>query len=118
MRVASEGVSTVPGHTALQRIPFPTKSAATDFVSPITAALDAEYAQRSATPFTDEATDDMFTIVPFPFASIPGSTARIVRNIDFTLRSKAASQSSSEHSRTLPWWTNPAQLKSTSNGPR
>src|SRR5262249_47668062 len=37
----NDGVSTVPGHTALQRIPFPTKSAATAFVSPITAAFVA-----------------------------------------------------------------------------
>jgi hypothetical protein len=39
MRSVSEGVSTVPGQMALQRTPWPTKSAATDFVRPITAAL-------------------------------------------------------------------------------
>jgi hypothetical protein len=36
-----EGVSTVPGQIALQRMPWPTKSAETDFVRPITAALVA-----------------------------------------------------------------------------
>ena len=39
MRPRSEGVSTVPGHSALQRRPCLTKSAATDLVRPITAAL-------------------------------------------------------------------------------
>jgi len=39
MRSPSDGVSTVPGAIALQRMPLPTKSAATDLVSPTTAAL-------------------------------------------------------------------------------
>jgi hypothetical protein len=39
MRPCSEGESTVAGQIALQRMPRPTKSLATDFVSPITAAL-------------------------------------------------------------------------------
>ena len=41
MRWLSDGVSTVPGHTVLQRMPWPTKSMATDLVNPITAALVA-----------------------------------------------------------------------------
>ena len=60
----------------------------------------------------------MFTMLPPPRSSMPGSTARMERYIAFTLRSKAASQSSSEHARMLPWCTYPAQLKRTSNGPR
>src|SRR5450830_1324369 len=39
MRCCSEGDMTVPGQMALQRMPCPTKSAATDLVSPTTAAL-------------------------------------------------------------------------------
>ena len=42
IRSSSDGVCTVPGQIALQRIPCPTKSAATDFVSPMTAALVRE----------------------------------------------------------------------------
>ena len=41
MRPRRLGVSTVPGHSALQRRPRPTKSAAMALVSPITAALVA-----------------------------------------------------------------------------
>jgi hypothetical protein len=40
-RSASDGVSIVPGQIALQRIPWVMKSAATDLVSSITAALVA-----------------------------------------------------------------------------
>ena len=36
---SGEGESTVPGHIALHRIPWATKSAARDLVSPATAAL-------------------------------------------------------------------------------
>ena len=41
MRSASDGVSTVPGPIALQRMPRVTKSAATALVRPMTAALEA-----------------------------------------------------------------------------
>ncbi len=41
MRSPSDGVSTVPGHTALQVTPLAIVSIATDLVSPITAALVA-----------------------------------------------------------------------------
>ena len=41
MRSRSEGDSIVPGQMALQRTPFVTKSSATDFVRPITAAFVA-----------------------------------------------------------------------------
>ena len=39
IRSSSDGVWIVPGQIALQRMPLVTKSAATDLVSPITAAL-------------------------------------------------------------------------------
>ena len=58
------GVSTVPGKIALQRIPFVIKSAAIDFVRPMTAALEVEYAHRKGTPFRDEATELMLMIEP------------------------------------------------------
>ena len=41
MRSSSDGVATVPGQIALQRMPWVMKSAATALVSPITAALVA-----------------------------------------------------------------------------
>ena len=41
MRSCSEGVSTVPGQIALQRIPRATKSSAVDFVIPTIAAFVA-----------------------------------------------------------------------------
>jgi hypothetical protein len=114
IRASSEGVWTVPGQTALQRIPFPTKSAATDFVSPTTAAFVVPYTQRFGAPFTLDTTEAMFTMLPFPRSSMPGSTARIVRIIESRFKSREASQSSSDASSTVPWCTKPAQLKSTS----
>ena len=68
-------------------------------------------------PRTDDAPEATLTIEPPPFSSIPGRKARIVRCIALTLRSKEKSQSSSEQSRTLPWWTKPAQLNRMSIGP-
>ena len=41
IRASSDGLSTVPGQIALQRMPWVMKSAATDLVRPITAAFDA-----------------------------------------------------------------------------
>jgi hypothetical protein len=41
MRACSDGLSTVAGQIALQRMPLVTKSAATDLVIPMTAALVA-----------------------------------------------------------------------------
>jgi hypothetical protein len=57
MRSPSDGVSTVPGAIALQRMPFCTKSAATAFVSPTTAALLAPYTKRLGSPLIDPATE-------------------------------------------------------------
>src|SRR5271170_2763706 len=68
-------------------------------------------------PRTEDAPEAMLTIDPRPFSSIPGRKARIVRCIDLTLRSNEKSQSASEQSSTLPWWTKPAQLKRTSIAP-
>src|SRR5262245_7478737 len=59
----------------------------------------------------------MLMMEPRACASMPGRNALIVRCIDFTLRSKLKSQSRSEVSSTVPWWTKPAALKSTSTGP-
>lgn len=93
---------TVPGQIALQRMPRVTKSAATDFVRPMTAAFDAPYTKRFGTPFTLDAADDMLMIEPPPFSSIAGRNARIVRYMAFAFRSKAKSQSASVASRIEP----------------
>src|SRR5271154_1029828 len=55
MRPSSDGDCTVPGQMALQRIPWVTKSCATDLVRPITAALLAPYAQRHRRHVDDRA---------------------------------------------------------------
>src|SRR5438874_12453537 len=59
MRSSKDGVAIVPGQIALQRTPCTMKSAATDLVRPITAALVALYTARFGTPFTEEAVDAM-----------------------------------------------------------
>src|SRR3954452_10751479 len=59
----------------------------------------------------------MLTIEPRPESSMPGRNARSVRCIDFTLRSNEKSQSSSEHSRTVPWCTKLAALSRMSTLP-
>src|ERR1700754_1363998 len=65
----------------------------------------------------DDTADEILTMAPAFFASMPGRNALIVRCIDLTLRSNEKSQSCSEHSSTLPWCTWPAQLTSTSSAP-
>src|SRR5689334_23769625 len=59
----------------------------------------------------------MLTIEPPPLAIIPGRNALMVRNIALALMVKLRSQASSSHSRIVPAWTQPAQLKSTSIAP-
>src|SRR6266545_3321572 len=73
--------------------------------------------QRRAAPFTDEAAEDMLTIDPPPFSTMPGRKAWIVQNMLRTLRSKAKAHCSSVAPSTAPWWTKPAQLNSTSTAP-
>src|SRR5690606_10123635 len=51
------GVSIVPGHTAFARMPREPKSAAIDFVKPMTAAFDIPYAKRFGAAMTLEATE-------------------------------------------------------------
>src|SRR5690242_9437179 len=93
MRSPSDGVSTVPGPIALQRMPFVTKSAAIDFVRPMTAAFDAPYTKRFGRPLTLEAIelmlmiDDARPVCPY-LASIFGSVARMVTYIARTFRLK------------------------------
>src|ERR1700722_256104 len=60
---------------------------------------------------------DILMMLPFLAAAIAGMKARQGRYIDFTLRSKEKSQSDSEQSRIVPWWTKPAQLKRMSMAP-
>src|SRR5678816_3573209 len=109
--------STVPGQMALQRMPCATKSAATDLVRPMTAALVAPYAQRSGTPVMEPATDDMLMIEPARAASIAGRNARIMWYIDVTFRPNAASHCAGSMSSTVPLGTDPAQLNNTSHWP-
>ncbi len=81
-----------------------------DFVNPMTAALVAPYTQRFGMPLMLEAIDDTLTIAPPPRSSMRGSTERIVRYIEPTLRSKERVHSSGGHSSIEPWCTNPATL--------
>ena len=57
---------------------------------------------RFGRPVTDDTVDDMLMIEPPPFFTMPGRNARIIRCIDLTFRSNEKSQSSSEHSSTVP----------------
>ena len=114
MRSPRLGVSMVPGHTALQRMPRLTKSMAMDLVSPITAALLAPYTKRLGMPLMLPATEAMLTIEPPPCSSMRGSNAWIIKYIERTLRLKEKSQSFCVQSRMVPWCTKPAQLTSTS----
>src|SRR5476649_1222676 len=59
----------------------------------------------------------MLTIEPPPLASMAGRKAWIVQNMLRTLRLKPNCHCSSVASSTLPWWTKPAQLNSTSAPP-
>ena len=59
----------------------------------------------------------MLMIEPPPWASIAGRKARIMRYMAVTLRLSVSSQSSGSQSRSAPWGTRPAQLKSTSRAP-
>jgi len=45
------------------------------------------------------------TIEPLPRSSMPGSTARMMRYIEWTLMSNDRIQSSGGHSRIVPLWT-------------
>ena len=56
------------------------------------------------------ATDPMFIIEPPPPLIILGRNDRIMRYIERTFNSIVKSQSSSEHSKMVPWCTNPAQF--------
>jgi hypothetical protein len=86
--LGSEGVCTVRGQIALQRIPFRMNSAAIPFVSPMTAASVAPHTKRFGAPLTLEAADGMLMMLPFSALSMPGRKARHMRYIDLTLRSK------------------------------
>src|SRR5262245_8411155 len=86
MRPASDGESTVPGQSALQRTPLPTKSAATDLVKPMTAAFVAPYTQRLGMPLILDAIDEMLTMDPLSRSSMRGRTERMVRYIEVTFR--------------------------------
>src|ERR1700759_89909 len=101
----------------LQRTRSFTKSMATDLVRPIKAALEAPYTKRLGTPITELATEDMLMIDPPPRAIIPGRKLRVMRKADFTLRLNEKSKSASVVVRSVPAWTNPAQLKRTSTPP-
>ena len=87
IRPPSDGVSIVPGHTQLQRIPLVMKSIATALVSATTAPLVDAYTYRFGAALVAATLDAMFTIAPPPRSIIPGRNARITRCIDLTFRS-------------------------------
>src|SRR5690606_34942791 len=117
IRWRSEGESAVPGQIALQRMPWPTKSAATDLVRPMTAALLVPYTKRLETPFMLDATEAMLIMEPCRRSIMPGRKARISRYMARTFSSKEKSHAASSHSRIVPACTKPAPLNSTSTGP-
>src|SRR5437667_3302798 len=62
---ATIGVSMVPGHTALMRMPLEAYSSAALFVSPITPCLDAWYVARPGMPIRPPI-EEQLTIAPLP----------------------------------------------------
>ena len=78
------------------------KSAATDFVSPMMAALLVPETKRVGNPRSEDATEDILMMDPPPRAIIFGKKARIMRNRLRTLSSIVKLQSSSLHSRIVP----------------
>ena len=83
----------------------------------MTAAFVVAYTQRLGAPLMLLAALDMLMIDPPPRSSMPGRKAWIIRAMLRTLSVQAKSHSSSLESSTVPWWTNPAQLNSTSIAP-
>mgnify|MGYP007000096036 CR=1 len=59
-----DGENTVPGAIELHLIFFFTKSAAIDFVKPITAPLVVPYTNLFGNPFKLEAQEETFTMLP------------------------------------------------------
>src|SRR5690606_21172551 len=102
---SNDGVSTVPGQIALQRMPWDTKSAATDLVRPITAALVVPYTKRFGTAFTLEQIEDMLMIEPPPRSIMRGRKALIIRYCAVTFSSYEYAHASSSQSRIVPWCT-------------
>src|SRR6266550_8163321 len=66
---ATIGVSMVPGHTALMRMPLEAYSSAALFVSPITPCLDAWYVARPAMPIRPPI-EEQLTMAPLPRSRI------------------------------------------------
>ena len=114
---ATIGVTIVPGHTALQRIPVPANLNAVCFVVPITAALEATYAAPPQ-PITP-ATEATLTIEPLPVFAIWAAAARMQYIVPLVLISIILLISSSV-ARSIgfnPSSRTPAQLISTSTFP-
>ncbi len=90
----SMSVIVAPGHSALMRIARPAYSIAAERVSPMTACLLAQYAERPAAPESPP-TDAVLTIAPPPARRIAGISYFIDRNTPLRLTPITASQSSS-----------------------
>lgn len=75
------------------------KSTAIALVKPITAAFVLPYTNRLGAAFMPETTEGTMMMFPCFHWSMPGKTARQVRNIDFRLTSNEKSQSVSRQSR-------------------
>ena len=76
---SQEGVSTVPGKIALQRIPSFTWSMAIAFTNPFKAALVVPYINLFGAPLTFEAADDTITILPFFCFNIFGRRLYVIK---------------------------------------
>src|SRR4051812_42346722 len=68
---ASDGVRIGPGDTALHRMPAAPYIVATYFVREFTAPFDEPYATSARSPARAEL-DEVLTIAPAPFSSMPG----------------------------------------------
>src|ERR1700728_2540816 len=83
-------VSTPPGATPLTRTPRAMYSTASALVSIFTPPLDAQYAAEYGCPIMP-AVETVLTMAP-PCSSMPGSTARHMRNVPVRLTARTLSQ--------------------------
>src|SRR3984957_1428436 len=110
-------VSTVPGQTALTRIPYWRRSSAIHPVRPIRPHLEAQYTPPFLKVFFP-ASEAILMMWPVLRSIMPGATALLIRNTDFKLVSNTVSQLSSLASCAGPNQPTPALFTRMSMGPR
>src|SRR6202453_2403427 len=110
-------VSTVPGQTALIRIPYWRKSSAMHPVRPINPHFEAQYTPPFLKGFFP-ASEAILMMWPVFRSLMLGATALLIRNTDFKLVSNTVFQASAVASWVGPNQPTPALFTRMSMGPR